>query len=251
VKTYLKFPPFTARIGQSGHAYALLCSIAVLIGFTGSLDAQNSSGLLSLRLEQQQGDIVKTVPQKTVFKTGNILRFRVTSQIAGYLYIVDKGTTGETESLYPALDTPEGSNRIEPGQSMVVPANGDGWFEVSGPSGFDVIYILVSATPISIPPAAPSTGQSPLSPQTQAPLLPSLLPRCDDQIFKARGECIDASAGIAPLPSDAPVPRELVPFAKTAARDIVLADDGDGVTIKAAPTAKLPLIYTFRLAHLQ
>ena len=240
------------RVYQIRRASALLCSIAVLIGFAGFLEAQNSSGLLSLRLEQRQGNIVKTVPQKTVFKTGNILRFRLTSQISGYLYIVDKGTTGETASLYPALDTPEGNNRIEPGQSMTVPANGDGWFEVSGPSGFDVIYILVSATPISIPPAAPSaTGQAPESPPSEAPLPSDLLPRCDDQIFKARGECIDTSAGITPLPSDAPVPRELIPLAKTAARDIILADDSDGVTVKAAPSAKLPLIYTFRLAHLQ
>jgi hypothetical protein len=138
-------------------------------------------------------------------------------------------------------------NRIEPDQTMVVPAIGDGWFEVSGPSGFDTIYLLVSSTPISIPPAAVPEKQE--SPQNTLP--PNLLPRCNDEIFKARGECIDSSAGAAPLPPDAPVPRELVPFAKSAARDIILTDDSDGVTVKPAPSAKLPLIYTFRLAHLQ
>jgi hypothetical protein len=75
------------------------------------------------------------------------------------------------------------------------------------------------------------------------------LPRCDDAIFKARGECLDGSAGVAPLPPGAEIPRELIPLARTASRDIVLANDGDDTAIQAAPTAKLPLIYTFRLAY--
>jgi hypothetical protein len=210
----------------------------------------NSAGLLTLRLEQRVGDAAKTVAQNTVFRTGNILRFRLTSQLAGYLYIVDKGTTGETATLFPASENPDASNRVEPGQSMVVPANGDGWFEVSGPSGFDTIYILVSAEPIAIP-HVPASGPNQEAPQNENPLPSNLLPRCDDAIFKARGDCIDKSAGVAPLPPNAQVPRELVPLARTAARDIILADDADGVTVKPAPSAKLPLIYTFRLAHLQ
>jgi hypothetical protein len=211
----------------------------------------NSSGLLTLRLEEKTGDTAKTVAQNTVFKSGSILRFRLTSRIEGYLYIVDKGTTGETATLFPASDTPNGNNRIAPGESMVVPANGDGWFEVSGPSGFDTIYILVSAGPITIPPAAQPQSPGAESPQPVQPVPPNLLPRCDDEVFKARGECIDRSAGVAPLGPNAPVPRELIPLARTAARDIILTDDADGVTVKAAPDARLPLIYTFRLAHLQ
>jgi hypothetical protein len=207
----------------------------------------NSTGLISIRLEQKIGDDSKTVPQNTVFHNGDILRFRLTSRIAGYLYIVDKGTTGQTTTLFPVLTGTGAQNRIEPDQTIVVPAMGDGWFEVSGPSGFDMIYILVSSSPILIPPAAePETQES-----QQNTLPANLLPRCNDEIFKARGECIDSSAGAAPLPPDAPVPRELVPFAKSAARDIILTDDGDGVTVKPPPSAKLPRIYTFRLAHLQ
>jgi hypothetical protein len=207
----------------------------------------SSAGLISIRLEQKIGDDSKTVPQNTVFHNGNILRFRLTSRIAGYLYVVDKGTTGQTTTLFPVSTGPNPQNRIEPDQTMIVPAMGDGWFEVSGPSGFDMIYLLVSSSPILIPPTAvPGTQESP-----QNTLPPNLLPRCNDEIFKARGECIDSSAGAAPLPPNAPVPRELVPFSKSAARDIILTDDGDGVSVKPAPSAKLPLIYTFRLAHLQ
>jgi hypothetical protein len=207
----------------------------------------NSTGLISIRLEQKNGDDSKSVPQNTVFHNGNILRFRLTSRIAGYLYVVDKGTTGETTTLFPVSTGTGTQNRIEPDQTMVVPATGDGWFEVTGPSGFDTIYLLISSSPILIPPAGAMEKYE--APENTLP--PNLLPRCNDEIFKARGECIDSTAGAAPLPPGAPVPRELVPFAKSAARDIILTDDGDGVTVKPGPSAKLPLIYTFRLAHLQ
>jgi hypothetical protein len=239
---------------QARSAFERYSQIATLIVFlsmgpTQYIESQSTSstGLISIHLEQKNGDNSKTVPQNTVFHNGNILRFRLTSRIAGYLYVVDKGTTGETMTLFPVSNGTGTQNRIEPDQTVIVPAMGDGWFEVSGPSGFDTIYLLVSSSPILIPPAAvPETQESP-----QNTLPPNLLPRCNDEIFKARGECIDSSAGAAPLPPDAPVPRELVPFAKSAARDIILTDDGDGVIVKPAPSAKLPLIYTFRLAHQQ
>jgi len=221
---------------------------AGLMVAAGALRAQsaNSAGLISIRLEQKAGEASKAVPQNTVFRNGDILRFQITSHIAGYLYVVDKGTTGGVDTLFPGSNALAGDNRIEPEKSYLVPVSGDGWFEVSGPTGFDILYFLVSATPIELPPAAAPGGQNQPKPEA---LPAGLLPRCDDAIFKARGDCIDASAGVAPLVPGAPMPRELVPLAKTASRDIILTDDGDGTVVKAAAQAKLPLIYTFRLAH--
>lgn len=217
-------------------------------GAAGVLWGQSASpaGMISIRLEQKLGEVKKAVPQNTVFRNRDVLRFQITSHISGYLYVVDKGTTGETSSLFPRSDAIPGDNRIEDGKSYTVPANGEGWFEVSGPSGFDILYFLVSATPIALPQASAGEGQS--SGQTEPPP-PGMLPRCDDAIFKARGDCIDASAGVAPLAPGAAVPRELVPLARTASRDIILTDDGSDTAVKPAAASKLPLIYTFRLAH--
>jgi hypothetical protein len=212
------------------------------------LHAQNAgSSLLSIRLEQRKGDTVQAVPQNTVFRNGEILRFRLTSQINGYLYVLDKGTTGNTAVLFPASG-PAGSNRIEVGHGYLVPAEGEGWFEVGGPAGFDVLYFLVSATPIDLP-SGPSANPGNEPAPKEEPPPPNLLPRCDDAIFKARGECVDASAGVVPLAPNAPIPRELVPMARTASRDIVLTDDDGDTAVQSAPAAKLPIIYTFRLAH--
>jgi hypothetical protein len=226
----------------------MAAALVLAAGTAGSLGAQNvnTAALISIRLEQKAGEASKTVPQNTVFRNGDILRFQITSHIAGYLYVVDKGTTGETDTLFPGSNALAGDNRIEPEKSYLAPVSGDGWFEVSGPTGFDILYFLVSATPIALPPAAAPGTQN----QEKPGALPAgLLPRCDDAIFKARGDCIDASAGVAPLAPGAPMPRELVPLAKTASRDIILTDDGDGTAVQPAATAKLPLIYTFRLAH--
>jgi hypothetical protein len=214
-----------------------------------STQAADQGALMTMHLEKREGSVTKTVAQNKVFRNGDVLRFRLTSKIAGYLYVLDHGTTGTTTALFPIASGAAANNSIAADVSTLVPATGDGWFEVSGPSGFDVIYIMVSDRPINLPPAAPQTGTQ--APAGTAPLPPGLLPRCNDAIFKARGDCVDPSAGVAPLSPDSPVPRELAPLAKTAARDIILSEEGDGTAVKAGLSAKLPLIYTFRLAHLE
>ena len=224
--------------------------IFLMVGTIGDLRGQsvNSSALFSIRLEQRKGNVVQAVPQNTVFRNGDILRFRLASQIEGYLYVVDKGTTGSTAILFPGTGS-SSSNRIETNHGYLVPADGEGWFEVSGPTGFDTLYFLVSASPMALPSTAPEPDSDSSHPKAEPPLPPGLLPRCDDAIFKARGECLDASAGVAPIAPGVALPRELIPLAKTASRDIVLSNDGDDTAIQSAPAAKLPLIYTFRLAH--
>ena len=225
-----------------------LLMIVLFLYAAGGLHSQNSgSSVLSIRLERRKGDVVQAVAQNTVFRNGEILRFRLASQINGYLYVADKGTTGNTAVLFPATAS-AGSNRIEAGRAYLVPAEGDGWFEVNGPAGFDVLYFVVSGAPIDLPPRSSNPGSEPAPPK-QEPPPPNLLPRCDDSIFRARGECVDTSAGVAPLAPDAAVPRELVPMARTASRDIVLTDENGETGVQSATTAKLPIIYTFRLAH--
>jgi hypothetical protein len=222
---------------------------------------KSAPGLITIRLEKRVGTQATKVSQNTVFRTGDILRFQLTSSMAGYLYVVDKGSTGTTSTLFPGSSDLHGDNRIEPRRGYLVPADGNGWFEVTGPAGFDVLYFLVSATPMNLAAAAApetgagtgigaGTGAAAQGVPAPAPALsPSLLPRCNDEIFKSRGECLDDSAGPAALPPDAPLPREIGALASAASRDIILSEDETGTTVRPAATAKLPLVYTFRLAH--
>lgn len=217
--------------------------------------AQDSgvTGWISIRLEQKRGDEVRVVPQNTVFHNGDIVRFRITSKTAGYLYVIDVGTSGDTSTLFPGKEETQTDNRIKPGMVSSVPVEGDGWFEVTGPPGFDILYFLVSGTPLTMAPTNPPDDRHPESspkpgPKGNAPPK-MLLPRCDDEIFKARGDCIDKSAGLAPLAENAPIPRQLAPYSQMASRDIIVSEDEDGAEVKPPASAKLPLIYSFRLAH--
>src|SRR5262245_30148405 len=95
-----------------------------------------------LVVERQDGVAWRTVNAATVFASGDHLRFRVSTNFGGYLYVMNQGTSGSYELLFPRSDTGM-DNRIEAGKEYVVPAS-QGWFGVSGPPGQDVIYWLVS-----------------------------------------------------------------------------------------------------------
>lgn len=217
-----------------------------------SAQGTQSAGWISIRLEQKRGSETKVVPQNTVFHTGDVLRFRITSKTTGYLTVVDVGTSGETSTLFPGSADAQSAN-LRLGEVRSVPTEGDGWFEVSGPTGYDVLYFMVTATPLAQASEKPSDGQRPSSsPVPAEKAIPKqLLPRCDDEIFKARGDCIDKAAGVTPLGADAPLPTQLKPYSRMATRDIIVSEDEDGAAVRPLPTAKLPLIYSFRLAHVQ
>jgi len=69
----------------------------------------------------------------------------------------------------------------------------------------------------------------------------NLSPRCDDSILKARGECVDAGAGLKPNPVAGLKARELF-FVRKGDQSIVSVPP-----IKVAPSA--PITYQFRIAH--
>src|SRR5262245_16675333 len=90
----------------------------------------------------------RTVNPATVFNSGERLRFRMSANFAGYLYVMNQGTSGAYDLLFPRSDTGS-DNRIEAGKDYLVPAS-EGWFKVNGPVGQDVVYWLVS--PVELTP---------------------------------------------------------------------------------------------------
>jgi Domain of unknown function (DUF4384) len=43
--------------------------------------------------------------------------FQIKSHVSGYLYVVDKGTTGETNTLFPGANAIPGDNHIVDGKT--------------------------------------------------------------------------------------------------------------------------------------
>ena len=198
-----------------------------------------------IHLEQKQGDKAVAMFPGHVFRAGDVVRFRVSARgMEGYLYVIDQGTSGSYTTLFPAQGS-HADTFLHANQDVFVPSVEDGWFEVDGPAGFDVLYFVVSPKPIEVPPAS---GES-AAPAQEPPLPESMKPRCDDAIFRARGECVDSTAGPAPLARDVTLPPQITAAAKNAARDLVLEENAEDHSLTAVAPLDKPAIYVFRLAH--
>lgn len=214
-----------------------LLIIAMLAASARADDVQR----IRLTVERQEGSVWKSVDAALVFRSGDKLRFHMTSSFSGYLYVMNHGTSGAYELLFPRNDT-GADNRIEAGKDYVVPAV-QGWFKVSGPAGHDIVYWVIS--PIKL-----GNEVRPLPPPPPHPDFPmSFHPRCDDTIFKSRGDCVDTSAGVRPLKEGEETPRNLEGIAAPTPRELLFIQE-KGATVVSSPAPLTgPVVYELRLAH--
>jgi len=196
---------------------------------------------VKLTVERQEASAWKKVDAALVFNSGDKLRFHVSSSFTGYLYVMNHGTSGAYELLFPRNDTGS-DNRIEAGKDYVVPA-AQGWFKVSGPAGHDVVYWVIS--PMKLGNEARTLPPPP--PRPDLPL--SFHPRCDDTIFKSRGDCIDTSAGVKPLKEGEATPRNLEGIAAPTPRELLFIQEKGSTVVSSPAPLSGPVVYELRLAH--
>jgi hypothetical protein len=214
----------------------LTCAVLVS-GLTWADDVQR----IRLTVERQDAAGWKAVDAAQVFAPGDKLRFHITSTFAGYLYVMNHGTSGAYQLLFPRSDTGS-DNQIEAKKDYVVPAV-QGWFKVTGPAGHDIVYWVIS-------PVRLGTDYRPLPPPPPHPDFPqSFKPRCDDTIFKARGDCVDTSAGVKPVKPGETLPKNLDAFAEPTPRELLFIQE-KGATVVSSPAPLTgPVVYELRLAH--
>jgi hypothetical protein len=200
---------------------------------------------IRVAVERQDGANWIAVNPAHVFEPGDHLRFRVSATFGGYLYVTDQGTSGSYELLFPRSDTGS-DNRIQAAKDYIVPAS-QGVFKVSGPPGFDVIYWLVSPVDLGkqyrpLPPP-PAPGSAP----------PSMHPRCDDAIFKSRGDCIDTQAGLKPVKPEEQLPENMRGVVTATPRELLFIQDNsvgkESVVVSSPAPLSGPVVYELRLAH--
>ena len=68
-------------------------------------------------------------------------------------------------------------------------------------------------------------------------------------MLRARGDCIDHSAGPKLVPRGADIPQNLASQAKSAQRDLLFLQQKDTAVIASSAPLTGPVIYQFRLAH--
>lgn len=186
------------------------------------------------------------VDAATVFDSGARLRFRVKPNFRGFLYVMNQGTSGGYTLLFPREDTGS-DNRLEPDRETVVPAT-DGAFAVTGPEGYDIVYWMV--TPVELGSGQARPGYVPLPPPPPAGTrLNTLRPRCDDTIFKARGECIDKEAGPRKVGEVETLPQNLKSVPDLKARELVFIRENGAAVVSTPAGLNGPVIYEFRVAH--
>ena len=110
-------------------------------------------------------------------------------------------------------------------------------FRIAGPAGFETVYWLVSPTRLAAPTLTPES--KPLT----------LMPRCDDAILKARGDCIDSSAGPKLIPREVELPQDLAQAAGDSRRDLLFMRQENKAVISSPEPLTGPVVYEYRLAH--
>ncbi len=220
-------------------AVAMVCASA----FSQTKRLGEGPNRMELSLDRHEGAAWRAVDPGLVFAKDDRVRFRFRANFDGYLYVMNQGTSGNYETLFPRQDTGE-QNRIEAGVEYVVPAT-RGWFRISGPPGHDILYWMVTPLPLGSQPK-----YTPLPPPPKSgPVPPSLTPRCDDTIWKARGECIDSSAGSRGVRGDRKLPENLSAAAGAASRELFFIRDKNLSIVASPGPLRGPVVYEFRLAH--
>lgn len=231
-----------------------LCSVLaalLFIPFSAHVVVAQSQSLsqgasrLEIVLEKKNKEGWQTVDPGTVFLQNDLLRFRVTANFNGYLYVLNHGTSGEYTLLFPRDETGH-ENRIEASRSTNVPAT-EGSFRITGPPGHEVVYWLIS--PVELSSDKIQSDYVPLPPppkQRKTP--PTLIPRCDDKMFKARGDCIDVSAGPQNI-VDESLPDNLATIPALAARELTFEREQGTSIVSTAQDSGKPVIFEFRIAH--
>jgi hypothetical protein len=196
---------------------------------------------MELVLERLDGANWRAIDPGLVLNQGDRVRFKFHTNFDGYLYVMDQSTSGKYEQLFPRQDTGS-DNRVAAEREYLVPAVSAA-FRVAGPAGHEIIYWLVMPAPLggSVPTTTPMpSGARPA---------PVLIPRCDDTILKARGDCVDSSAGPKLIPRGEQVPAHLAGPLGEGPRDLMFLRQKNTAVISSPEPLRGPVMYEFRLAH--
>jgi hypothetical protein len=219
---------------------AFAFALAVVAALQGQAMAQGPQRI-EIALERLDGSNWTAIDPALVLAQGDRVRFRFHSNFDGYLYVMNQSTSGKYEQLFPREETGQ-ENRIAAGMDYKVTATSAA-FRIAGPPGHEVVYWIV--TPARLTDAAPRFGPPP----STTPAKPiQLMPRCDESVLRARGDCIDSSAGPKLVPRGADVPGNIAQAAQKPQGVIVLRQKETAVISSPEPLTG-PVVYEFRLAH--
>jgi hypothetical protein len=225
----------------------LLLSLSASAGLSSGQQTPGSNRI-EMKVERKEGSEWKQVDPALVFGQRDRIRFKFRTNFDGYLYVMNQGTSGDYTLLFPRQDTGE-QNRVAAGKEYVVPST-QGSFRITGPAGHDVVFWMISPIELKSGEGSSRSGYVPLPPPpNRAASAASVRPRCDDAIFRARGECIDPAAGPRALPESNTLPENLSRVPRMKSRELIFIREQESAIVSSPVPLKGPVIYEFRLAH--
>ena len=200
---------------------------------------------MEIVLERRDAGAWKTVDPGLVLQQNDRVRFRFHTNFDGYLYVMNQSTSGTYALLFPSQETGR-ENRIHAGKDYLVPAT-QTLFRIAGPPGHEIVYWMV--TPAELRSDEPKYLPLPPPPPTEKRGPANMTPRCDDAMFRARGECIDTSAGPKNVTSRELLPDNLAQVPSESSGDLMFMRKQHTAVVSSPVPLKGPVIYEFRLAH--
>ena len=243
----------TANFMRAGK-YPINCALnswisVVLVGlfaaqaFCKSQSLSQGTYRIEIILERNEQGSWRTIDSRLVLDQNDRVRFRMRTNFGGYLYVTNQSTSGQYEVLFPGAETGR-QNKIEAGQEYIIPAT-QGSFRVTGPPGQELGYWVVSPTELT----GSASAARPKPDTAKRANSPTLVPRCDDTLLRARGDCLDTSAGPKELPKTDSLPADLARLPNLQSRDLVFIRQEGSFVISSPVPLSGPVIYEFRLAH--
>jgi hypothetical protein len=225
----------------------IVCGVAAAAIFSGLALSQartmtEGAHRMEIVLERLQGNDWHAIDPSLVLAQNDRVRFKFRTNFDGFLYVMNQSTSGKYEQLFPRAETGQ-ENRVTANQQYQVPSTSTA-FRIAGPAGFEVVYWLV--TPARLTDAPPRFGAPPPDLMVKPP---TLIPRCDDSVLRARGDCVDHSAGLKLVPRGEELPPNLAAAAETSPRDLLFMQQQQTAVIASTAPLTGPVIYEFRLAH--
>jgi hypothetical protein len=202
---------------------------------------------MEIMLERREAGAWHAVDPGLVLEQNDRVRFRFHTNFDGYLYVMNQSTSGTYAMLFPGEETGR-ENRITAGKDYLVPAT-QTLFRIAGPPGHEIVYWMVTPAElrteeeqqkyVPLPPPPPKENQAPAN----------MTPRCDDTLFRARGDCIDSSAGPKNVTSRELLPDNLAQVPSGGSSGLMFLRKQNTAVVSSPVPLKGPVIYEFHLAH--
>jgi len=231
---------------------------AISLAFVVSLaaSAQTEAKLnrrYDLILEKKDGNAIKVMDPGHIFSDGDFIRFRLRPGVNGYLYVLNHASSGNYEQLFPRAGEVE-SREVRAGRDYLIPDSETGWFKIEGPAGYETVYFLISPMDLGknlFPHAAeeqPASKANTAQSEADRKAFESATPRCDDELFRTRGACLDSKAGLKPVEPGEALPPSL-PAVSVGSRDLVVIKNSNETAVSSTEPFDAPVVYHFKVAH--